>query len=99
MPWTGLGGDDNFRALQSLDWQAHIYGDARDALQTSCQQLNLPLHRFEWNEAAKDAGIKRDALYLIRPDGYVAFACSEQDVDHLKSYVSRHALRFEEIPR
>jgi hypothetical protein len=99
LPWSGPGGDDNFRALQSLDWQAHIYGDARDALQTFCQQLNLPLHRFEWNEVAKDAGIKRDALYLIRPDGYVAFACPEQDVDHLKSYVSRHGLRFEEVPR
>ena len=60
---------------------------------------SISLHRFEWNEAAKDAGIERDALSLIRPDGYVAFACSEQDVDHLKSYVSRHGLRFEEIPR
>src|SRR5215467_95165 len=28
---------------RTLDWQAHIYGDVRDALQTSCQQLNLPL--------------------------------------------------------
>lgn len=95
LPWTGAEGTDNFRVLQSLDWQAHVYGDARESLRIACHELNLPLHPFEWTAAAKDAGIKRDALYVIRPDGYVALASAEQDVDQLKSYVDRFQLRFE----
>jgi 2-polyprenyl-6-methoxyphenol hydroxylase-like FAD-dependent oxidoreductase len=95
LPWTGLGGDDNFKPLQSLDWQAHVYGDVGPGLQTACQQINLPLHRFKWNEGANRAGMKRDALYLVRPDGYVALASADQDVDRLKSYRDRFQLRFE----
>jgi hypothetical protein len=95
LPWTGLKGDDNFRVLQSLDWQVHVYGDAGESLQSACHQLNLPLHRFEWNEGVEDAGIKRNALYLVRPDGYIGLASAEQDADHLKSYLDRFHLRFE----
>jgi 2-polyprenyl-6-methoxyphenol hydroxylase-like FAD-dependent oxidoreductase len=95
LPWTGFGGDDNFAPLQSLDWQAHVYGDLDADLRTVCQQMNLPLHWFAWNEGASHAGMKRDALYLIRPDGYVALASADQDVNRLKSYRDRFQLRFD----
>ena len=36
-----------------------------------------------------NAGLKRDALYLVRPDGYVALADAEQDVEKLRAYLSR----------
>ena len=95
LPWTGAGTDDNFAPLQSLDWQAHVYGAVQQNFQTACHELNLPLHCFPWSEGAKEAGMKRDALYLVRPDGYVALASPEQDSDELRSYVSRFRLRFE----
>lgn len=96
LPWTGDDKDDNFAPLQSLDWQAHVYGSVQQGLQTSCRELNLPLHRFAWNRGASEAGIKCGALYLVRPDGYVALASPEQNVSELRAYVSRFRLRFED---
>ena len=37
----------------------------------------------------QDAGLKRDALYLIRPDGYVALADPGQDVEKLRAYLNK----------
>ena len=48
-------------------------------LQEACAQLGLALHRFEWVPKMAAAGFKRDALYLIRPDGYVAWADAGAD--------------------
>lgn len=96
LPWVGAGGEDNFVPLQSLDWQAHVYGDVQRDIQIACRDLKLPLHRFAWSKGAIGAGIKRHALYLVRPDGYVALACAEQNVSQLKSYVGRFRLCFGE---
>jgi 2-polyprenyl-6-methoxyphenol hydroxylase-like FAD-dependent oxidoreductase len=63
LPWTG----DNYAPLRSLDWQAHVYGPMNPALHTG-----YPLHEFPWSEAARAAGLARDALYEVRPDGYIA---------------------------
>jgi 2-polyprenyl-6-methoxyphenol hydroxylase-like FAD-dependent oxidoreductase len=93
LPWTG-GGEDNFTPLQSLDWQAHVYGVTQENVRAACRELNLPLHRFAWSEGAKSAGMERDALYLVRPDGYVALASAEQSSTALRLYVDRFRLRF-----
>jgi hypothetical protein len=39
------------------------------------------------------AGFQRDALYLVRPDGYVALAAPEQSASVLEAYLNAHALR------
>jgi hypothetical protein len=96
LPWVGPGAENNYLPLQSLDWQAHVYGEVQQDLQIACRELKLPLHRFAWSEGAKDAGIGRDALYVIRPDGYVALASPEQNVSRLRSYVERLRLCFRE---
>jgi 2-polyprenyl-6-methoxyphenol hydroxylase-like FAD-dependent oxidoreductase len=94
LPWTGLDGPNNFVPLRSYDWQAHVYGKPVPALQDVCRELNLPLHEFGWSDGAQNAGLKQDALYLVRPDGYVGLASSAQDVAELKSYVQNFQLRF-----
>ena len=78
-----------------MDWQLHVYGEADTDLETACRELDLPLHVFAWSESAKDAGLKRDAAYLIRPDGYVALASFEQSVSKLRTFVERFHLRFQ----
>ena len=95
LPWTGRGGPDNFAVLQSLDWQVHVYGAASAALRDTCGRLDLALHAFEWSKPAADAGLLRDACYLIRPDGHVGLADAAQDVDRLAAYVRRLALHLE----
>jgi 2-polyprenyl-6-methoxyphenol hydroxylase-like FAD-dependent oxidoreductase len=94
LPWTAAPAQDNFEPLRSLDWQVHVYGEVERDLETACRELSLPLHAFAWSESAKNAGLQRDALYLVRPDGYVALASSEQDVSKLKEFVERFHLAF-----
>ena len=82
LPWTG----DNFEPLASLEWQVHVYGTATAALEQACRDLALPLHRFAWSAKAESAGLKRDAVYLIRPDGYVALADASGEPARLEDY-------------
>jgi 2-polyprenyl-6-methoxyphenol hydroxylase-like FAD-dependent oxidoreductase len=75
LPWVKVNGDeDNFASLTSLDWQVHVYGDAAPTLQAMCDARRLPLHAFPWRPDMGWAGLQRHAVYLVRPDGYVAVA-------------------------
>lgn len=95
LPWVACDGKDNFAPLRSLDWQIHVYGVADEALCGAVGEKRLELHTFDWTEAMGTAGLKRDALYLIRPDGYVALADAEQNVEKLQSYLTQ----FKILPR
>jgi hypothetical protein len=50
------------------------HGRASEQLGGACEELAIPLHAFAWSRAAGEAGFRRDAAYLVRPDGYVAMA-------------------------
>jgi 2-polyprenyl-6-methoxyphenol hydroxylase-like FAD-dependent oxidoreductase len=94
LPWSGAHAEDNFKPLRSLDWQAHVYGEVDKDLETACRELHLPLHAFAFGENTKDAGLKRGALYVVRPDGYVALASLEQSVSKLRTFVEQFHLVF-----
>ena len=94
LPWTGFHGKDNFEPLRSLDWQAHVYGEVHKDLEITCGKIHLPLHAFPFSDSAKDAGFKRGALYLVRPDGYIALASFEQSASNLRTFVEQFHLRF-----
>lgn len=76
LPWVQQDGTDNYAPLTSLDWQVHVYGKADESLRLKLSEKKIPLHVFSWNNATENAGFKQDAVYLIRPDGYVA-VCDE----------------------
>jgi 2-polyprenyl-6-methoxyphenol hydroxylase-like FAD-dependent oxidoreductase len=91
LPYVTDHNGDNFAPLQSMDWQIHIYGTPRPDFTTVAVSLRLPIHAFAWNDAADDAGLLRDAAYLIRPDGYVALAMPAQTGEgaaQLSNYVA-----------
>ena len=101
LPWvkSEAKGLDNFRALTSLDWQVHVYGDAAAEIETVCKDHQLPLHIFPWGPEVSRTGLRRNAVYLVRPDGYVALADSEGRATAISSYLdARHlssvAMRF-----
>jgi hypothetical protein len=52
----------------------------------------LPLHVFPWKPAMEAAGLQRGALYLVRPDGYVALADPETSPDRLRRYFDDRAI-------
>jgi 2-polyprenyl-6-methoxyphenol hydroxylase-like FAD-dependent oxidoreductase len=92
LPWVSPG-PDNFAPLASLDWQAHVYGTARAPLADACRARGLPLHIFPWSEDAQRVGLARDALYVIRPDGYVGLADATAHPAALEHYLDARGLR------
>jgi len=94
LPWvkTDLNGvGDNFTPLTSLDWQVHVYGDAAPEIQAMCDGRKLPLHVFPWRPEKGGTGLRRNAAYLVRPDGYVALANAEGSAAAVTSYLdARH---------
>jgi 2-polyprenyl-6-methoxyphenol hydroxylase-like FAD-dependent oxidoreductase len=94
LPWVcQADGLDNFSGLRNLDWQAHVYGEPGADVEKVCAQTGLSLRRFPWNEAARKAGVARNAFYLIRPDGYVGLAAPD-GAGVLADYQARHGLVF-----
>jgi 2-polyprenyl-6-methoxyphenol hydroxylase-like FAD-dependent oxidoreductase len=97
LPWVGLdrqqdGYADNFAPLISLSWQVHVYGKAASRLAGVCADLALPLINSAWRPDMKRAGFTEGTLYLIRPDGYIAFVDARTDPEALKSYWMSRAL-------
>jgi hypothetical protein len=86
LPW--VEGVDNFAPLRSLDWQLHVYGTAA-ALREFAAKSRLALHEWPWSAAARRAGLRRDAVYLVRPDGHVGFARAAADIEGLRAYLNR----------
>jgi hypothetical protein len=87
LPWVPLGsGKDNFAPLTSLSWQVHVYGEVGSALRETCAELRLALHVFAWQAGMEHAGFENGALYLVRPDGYVALADPPADPERLRQY-------------
>ena len=87
LPWVEIApGSDNFAPLATLEWQVHVYGEERRGVADACAGLGLALHRFAWRPAMQRAGLMQAALYLIRPDGYVALADPRADPQRLRRH-------------
>lgn len=89
LPWVPLEDGDNFKPLESFDWQIHVYGKAKPALREFAKASAYPFYEFPWKEKMKVAGMGRDSMYLIRPDGYVALANAGQEVEKIKSFIDQ----------
>jgi 2-polyprenyl-6-methoxyphenol hydroxylase-like FAD-dependent oxidoreductase len=104
LPWIrfdgGRGSDgDNFAPLATLDWQLHVYGEPAPDVAQLCNERQLPLHAFAWHPRMRRAGVARNALYLVRPDGYVALADRHARAATLRSYLDTRRLRPFAVPR
>jgi hypothetical protein len=90
LPWVSVDQyHDNFEPLQSLDWQIHVYGVIDDQLREAARNANISLFDFDWTNSAQVAGLAENAMYLIRPDGYIGLADTNQDVSKLKAYLDK----------
>ncbi|HVH77289.1 MAG TPA: FAD-dependent monooxygenase [Stellaceae bacterium] len=93
LPWVAAGGADNYRPLRAMRWQVHVYGAAGPELQAWCGGRDLPLHVFSWRPGYARAGLAENALYLVRPDTYVALADPSGASGALQNYFAARGIR------
>jgi 2-polyprenyl-6-methoxyphenol hydroxylase-like FAD-dependent oxidoreductase len=95
LPWVRTSQDgDNFDPLTSLRWQVHVYGEAKADVEGVCEELELPFHSFFWSPEVEKAGFTRNALYLVRPDGYLALVEENGSSMRLAGFSRSLGLRF-----
>jgi hypothetical protein len=97
LPWVPAPDGDNFRTFHAIGWQAHVYGTASTQLVQWCAGQGLGLHTFAWQRSYATAGLARDALYLLRPDTYVALAAEHQDPQRLARYFADHGFALQNL--
>ena len=77
----------------AIDWQVHVYGSASAELAAWCAAHDVPLHVFGWRSEYEAAGLARDALYLLRPDTYVALADGSGAASALDRYFADRGIK------
>jgi 2-polyprenyl-6-methoxyphenol hydroxylase-like FAD-dependent oxidoreductase len=93
LPWAPVGESDNFATLATMDWQVHVYGSASAELVAWCAVHSVPLHIFEWRSEHEKVGLVRDALFLLRPDSYVALADGSGAPSAIERYFGDHGIQ------
>ncbi|NWD46500.1 FAD-dependent monooxygenase [Pseudomonas gingeri] len=94
LPWAADAEDDNFASLVYIGWQVHVYGSAGSALTRWCEERLMPLHVFEWRPVHEGAGLVRNAVYLLRPDSYIALAEPLGSPGGIERYFEERGIRY-----
>ncbi len=99
LPWVMVNVNgveqDNFAPLTSLDWQLHVYGESAPEIRAVCDERRLPLHVFPWRSETGRTGLRRDTVYLVRPDGYLGLVDPVKTAAAVTSYLDARKI----IPR
>ena len=64
-----------------------MYGEAAREIQAVCKERALSLHVWPWRAECGRAGLRRDSVYLVRPDGYVALADPESRAARITDFL------------
>ncbi len=86
LPWIGVL--DNFKPLDAICWQLHVYGKTDAVLAEAAQGHGLKLVNFEFHDDAAEAGLANNGAYLVRPDGHIGLALPTQDAATLTDYLA-----------
>lgn len=86
LPWVVHGEVDNYAPPARIDWQVHVYGQAYPDLRAWCDRHGMILREFDWGPGHEQAGLCRNAGYLVRPDGYVALCDPGASAQALEDY-------------
>lgn len=97
LPWARCDSNDNYSTIKDICWQVHVYGDLLPDLEQLCHSKNIQLTVFPWDTLYGDLGLRREAVYLLRPDQYIAGIftsdlVNEPAISRLNRYFSKHGL-------
>jgi 2-polyprenyl-6-methoxyphenol hydroxylase-like FAD-dependent oxidoreductase len=93
LPWANVAGLDNYAPLAEIAWQGHVYGDAGAELRSWFKTNGIALHVFSWREEYGGAGLRKDVLYLLRPDTYLALVAERPSPDKLTRYFAERQIK------
>ena len=91
LPWIRMGDTDNFAPLQNLSWQIHVYGEATESFRSQANKSGIPVFTFPWQNNMAEY-FEPNAVYLIRPDGYVSVACPKQNFEVINDMIQKFGL-------
>ena len=82
LPWVeragGAAGEvDNHAVLDASGWQAHVWGEVSEELEQALCRRKIEVKKFPWKAEAKKKGFVEDAVYLVRPDGYIGLVLGQ----------------------
>ncbi|OTG65410.1 FAD-dependent monooxygenase [Acinetobacter silvestris] len=86
LPWIEYEQSNNLESLKKMLWQVHVYGTAPPQLQVWCKMNNVPLNVFAWDISCEQAGLLENAIYLLRPDTYIALIDPQAETRTLDEY-------------
>jgi 2-polyprenyl-6-methoxyphenol hydroxylase-like FAD-dependent oxidoreductase len=92
LPWVRSGTLDNYDSLNTLQWQVHVYGAATAQLGEWCHRHGLALNVFAYTPEHAAAGLTRNALYLLRPDTYLALVDADAQPGTLERFFAERRL-------
>lgn len=89
LPWVKWReGGSNFDSLRNLKPQIQIYGFVSPEVEAFARQHpEFLLARLPWTAEAAHAGFQSGACYLLRPDGYVAYAVTHFTEEELLAFL------------
>ena len=90
---AGADAPDNMQPLPAPGWHLQLHGQLPDALRAAAAAEALPVRLHSWTPAAQIAGLARDAAYLVRPDGYIAWCDPRPAAEGLTKYLRTHGMR------
>lgn len=93
LPWIRRGEVNNYRPLESLDWQIHVYGEMDNDVETLARESGLQLFHLPWDKTLEDKGIKENSVYLVRPDGHISAAADLHDVHVLRKMMDDYRIQ------
>jgi 2-polyprenyl-6-methoxyphenol hydroxylase-like FAD-dependent oxidoreductase len=74
---------------EGVRWRLHVFGTASSELKVFCDDHGIALSVCAWSPRFDALGLVRDAVYLTRPDTYLAFAAIGQEVSSLSAYMAQ----------
>ena len=92
LPWVAINEVDNFSTLREVCWQLHIYGESLPQLEKWARQTSVKVFVFHWQEQYAKAGLVENAVYLLRPDQYIAGIFKDPSVEGLNEYFATRGL-------
>lgn len=57
LTWIIMENEDNFKYLQSVDWQFHVYGQATPSLRMLAHNSGITLHECAWTADLEKLGV------------------------------------------